>query len=495
MSSTETPPIGIAEPAGLSAEVRAWVLSIVAEKDRQIDELLGEAAALRVRVTELEAELRAARKTPQNSSVPPSTEHPHAKTAGAGEAAAKPGSKKKRKRGGQKGHPKHERELVPLEQCDEVVSLKPTECRGCGEKLRGDDPEPLRHQVWELPQPQPIITEYRRHRLTCDCCGKSTCAELPEGVPEHMSGPRLIAVTAVLMGLFRQSKSRTALALGSLFGVPCCPAWVVKQQQRATVALKPCYDEIQAALPTAPVVHCDETPFQQGAAKAWIWTMVAATFTFFTIKLTRAAVVPITLLGRAFAGAVITDRYAGYNAFNNRRQVCWAHLKRDFQALIDAGGDGAIIGHRLMKSLKEMFRLWHLYRAGRLRHDTLRRKVERDCWSQVHDTLEDGQRCSHAPTVSLCNDLFARFDQLWLFLEIPGLEPTNNRAERSLRHAVIWRKTSFGTHSDSGSRFVETLLTILETCRQQNRHPIDFLTAALEAHAAAKPTPKLLAGV
>lgn len=156
MSSTETPPNAIPEPVRLSDGVRAWVLSIAAEKDLQIDELLGDVATLRVRV----AGLRAARKTPQNSSVPPSTEHRHAKTAGAGESAAKSVCKKKRKRGGQKGHPKHERPLVPVEQCDEVVSLKPTECCGCGEKLR--------HQMWELPQP--IITEYQRHRLTCGCC-------------------------------------------------------------------------------------------------------------------------------------------------------------------------------------------------------------------------------------------------------------------------------------------------------------------------------------
>ena len=150
--------------------------------------------------------------------------------------------------------------------------------------------------------------------MAADCVGYvgATCAELPEGVPEHLSGPRLIAVTAVLMGLFRQSKSRTALALGSLFGVPCCAGWVVKQQQRATAALQPCYDEVQAALPQAAIVHCDETPFKQGNAKAWIWTMVAETFTFFAIRLTRAAVVPLALLGRAFAGAVVTDRYAGY---------------------------------------------------------------------------------------------------------------------------------------------------------------------------------------
>lgn len=490
MSKTTTSPISAEQLAGLPPEFRALLQSVIEHYERQCDEL-------RRQVAELKAELQAVRKTPQNSSLPPSTGHPHAKSGGTGESdeAVADAKKKKKKRGGQKGHPKHERKLVPIEQCDEVVALKPTECRGCGEALRGDDPDPLRHQVWELPQPQPIITEYQRHRLTCSCCGKSTCAELPEGVPEHMSGPRLIAVTAVLMGLFRQSKSRTALALGALFGVPCCPAWVVKQQQRATVALMPCYNEIQAALPQADVVHCDETPFKQGTAKAWIWTMVAATFTLFKISLTRAAAVPIALLSRTFAGAVVTDRYAGYNAFNGRRQVCWAHLKRDFQSLIDAGGDGELIGNRLMSSLKEVFRLWHLYRAGRIRHDTLRKKIERDCWSQVYDTLEDGQRCSHGPTVSLCNDLFQRFDQLWLFRELPGLEPTNNRGERSLRHAVIWRKTSFGTQSESGSRFVETLLTILETCRQQNRHPIDFLTTTLEAHATNKPTPKLLAEV
>ena len=428
MSKTTTSPISAEQLAGLPPEFRALLQSVIEHYERQCDEL-------RRQVAELKAELQAVRKTPQNSSLPPSTGHPHAKSGGTGESdeAVADAKKKKKKRGGQKGHSKHERKRVPIEQCDEA--------------LRGDDPDPLRHQVWELPQPQPIITEYQRHRLTCSCCGKSTCAELPEGVPEHMSGPRLIAVTAVLMGLFRQSKSRTALALGALFGVPCCPAWVVKQQQRATVALMPCYNEIQAALPQADVVHCDETPFKQGTAKAWIWTMVAATFTLFKISLTRA------------------------------------------------GGDGELIGNRLMSSLKEVFRLWHLYRAGRIRHDTLRKKIERDCWSQVYDTLEDGQRCSHAPTVSLCNDLFQRFDQLWLFRELPGLEPTNNRGERSLRHAVIWRKTSFGTQSESGSRFVETLLTILETCRQQNRHPIDFLTTTLEAHATNKPTPKLLAEV
>ena len=141
-------------------------------------------------------------KTPQNSSLPPSTQHPH----------AKPPSRKrksKKKRGGQPGHPKHERPLIPTEQCDEVYSLKPTECRRCDEKLSGNDPEPLRHQVWELPEIKPHVTEYQRHRLTCACCGETTCAELPPGVPQGQSGPRLMAFTALLMAYYRDLLPKT----------------------------------------------------------------------------------------------------------------------------------------------------------------------------------------------------------------------------------------------------------------------------------------------
>ena len=481
MSRGSSPPISAAQLAALPPEFRAVLQSVIDH-----DELM---------IAELKAELASVRQTPWNSSLPPSTEHPHAHTAGANEAPAAKTPQKKRKRGGQKGHPQHARPLLDVEQCDEVVTLRPKSCRGCGGKLSGDDPQPLRHQVWELPQPAPIITEYQQHRLTCAGCGTSTCAELPAGVPEHTSGPRRLAITAILRGLFRQSQRRTALALHDVFGVPCCAGWVVKQQERATAALTPCYEEVAAALPSAPVVHCDETPFQQGTAKAWIGTFVASTFTLFAIRLTRAAAVPVAVLGRAFAGAICSDRYAGYNFLNDRRQLCWAHLKRDFQGLIDSGGEGQVIGERLMALQQKVFEIWHRYRAGRLRHDTLRKLIERDCWSQFHDILDDGTRCPHAPTVTLCRDLFQRFDQLWQFQDIVGLEPTNNRGERSLRHAVIWRKLSHGTHSESGSRFVETLLTVVETCRQQNRHPIDFLTEAIAAPTAGKPTPKLLYGV
>ena len=198
-----------------------------------------------------------------------------------------------------------------------------------------------------------------------------------------------------------------------------------------TVALAACDDEIQAA-----VVHGDEKPFKQGTAKAWIGTFVAATFTYFVIRLTRAAAVPAEVLGPSCPGVIVTDRETGDHLLNGRRQFGGAHLKRDFQNRLDAGGDGQnIIGERLRASLKKRFQLGQRSRAGRIRHATLRKRIERDCWSQIDNTLEDGQRCSHAPTVSRCHNLLAHFDQLWRFTEIEGIEPTNNRVERALRHA------------------------------------------------------------
>ena len=184
--------------------------------------LLAEIVKLEVRIQELEG----GRKTPQNSSLPPSSVHPHAKPASSKR-------KSKKKRGGQPGHEKHERPLIPTEDCDDVQPLKPTQCRRCGEKLSGSDPEPLRHQVWELPEIKPHVTEYQRHRLGCPACGvETTCAELPCGVPQGQSGPRLMAFTALLMAYYRQSKRRTAEFLSTLLGQPCCPALTVKIEVR-----------------------------------------------------------------------------------------------------------------------------------------------------------------------------------------------------------------------------------------------------------------------
>ena len=232
--------------------------------------------ALLGRIEELERQVKG--KTPQNSSLPPSTQHPHARPQ------KPPKGKSKKKRGGQPGHKKHERPLIPTDECDDVQTLKPSECRRCGAKLTGSDPEPLRHQVSELPEIKMHVTEFQRHRLKCSCCGETTCAKLPDGVPQGQSGPRLMAFVALLMAYYRQSKRRTSEFLGTLLGQPCCPALTVKIQNQVTEALRPAYEELVAELPAQKHLNGDETPTKEANGKAWLWTFVAKWFTVFTIR-------------------------------------------------------------------------------------------------------------------------------------------------------------------------------------------------------------------
>jgi len=442
------------------------LLARIAEQDR--------------RIVELEARLN---KTPQNSSLPPGSQHPHAKPH-------VPRVKSKRKRGGQPGHQKFERKFIPAEDCNEVVTVKPQACRRCGSKLTGTDDQPLRHQVWELPQIQPIITEYQQHRLTCSC-GTTTCGVLPAGVPSGQSGPRLIAFTATLMAHFRQSKHRAALFISSVLNIPCCPSLTVKHQRIATQALRKTYDELVQALPSQPHLHGDESPTKQGTQKSWLWTFVAKKFTVFALRGSRAATTITELLGEKFSGVMGCDRAKMYWCCG-QLQWCWAHLKRDIQALIDQTNHQVKrLGRDLMKPVQELFRQW-----GRCRDGTLSRTQLKQVLSPVRTKVNSLLLRGYGTKVDgMCRELYCHRDWLWTFLETEGVEPTNNAAERSLRHAVIWRKLSFGTQSEQGSRFVETLLSVIETCRQQSRNVLSYVANAVQAHFNRKPTPSLLPGL
>lgn len=471
-----SPPLTPEQLSSLPPEFRALLQAVIEHYEREL-------AALKARLAELEQQ---AGKTPRNSSLPPSTQHPHAKPP-----ARKP--KSKNQPGGQPGHKKHQRPLLPSEDCDHIEILKPAECRRCGEKLVGRDPEPLRHQVWELPEIKPHVTEYQRHRLMCRC-GASTCAALPPGVPSSQAGPRLVALTALLMGCFKQSKRRVALFLEQVLNQPCSPGWVVKLQHQATVALRPAYEELAGALPSEPVLGIDESPTQEARLKSWLWTFVADTYTVFALRSTRAATVLHDLLTESFEGVVNCDRAKMY--WNvGRPQWCWAHLKRDFQALIDHPDHQVKrLGRDLMRPTQELFRLWARCRDGTITHRGFQRLMQ-PIRNEIDGLLLRGVFSGNGKLVGMCDELHKHRDWLWTFLDVEGVEPTNNAAERALRPAVIWRKLSFGTQSARGSRFVETILTVVETCHRQSKNSWNYLTAALQAHFASQPAPSLLTRV
>jgi len=435
------------------------------------------------RLADLESRIQ--KLTPQNSSLPPSTQHPHAKP----ERGKRDG--KRKKRGGQKGHQKHQRELIPAEQCDEVISLQPDACRRCGTLLTGIDAAPIRHQVWELPEIKPIVTEYQQHRLTCPCCGITTCASLPAGVPNSQSGPRLVAFTGLLMGHFRQSKRRASLFLQDLLKMPCCPSLTVKMQNQVAAAIQIPYEQLKGELGSQDQLFMDESPTKQANQKAWLWTAVAPLFAVFAIFASRKGDALPKLLGDSFTGIINCDRAKMYWQAK-RLQWCWAHLKRDFQALIDHPDKQVQrLGHDLMRQTKLVFQYWKPYKKGEIRWRTFRRYMSpvRD---EINALLLRGEFSCNKRLIGMCSELHKHHQWLWTFVDVEGIEPTNNTAERALRPAVIYRKLSFGTQSETGSRFLERMLTVSETCRLQNRSVYDYLTEAVTAHFSKQDPPTLL---
>lgn len=438
-------------------------------------------AGLEARIADLEARLN---QTSANSSRPPSADPPHAKPAPPRPPTGKP-------RGGQPGHPKAERVLLPA---DAVVPLKPARCRRCSHRLTGDDPAPLVHQVHEVPAVRPHVTEYHRHRLTCPGCGATTCAPLPADAAGGY-GPRAEAACALLAGGHRLGKRAVAQVMGDRFGLPISPAAVCDLQARTAAALAPVHTAALAYTRTRPA-NVDETGWKQGRARAWLWAAVTAAVTAFVVRRTRGRAAFDDLVGPT-PPVLTTDRYGVYTHLPaGRRQVCWAHLRRDFQAMIDRANAGSKVGEDLLRHADILLRQWKRVRDGTLTRAGFRSRYVAWVRAEVHSLLGRGAASACAKTAGTCREVLAVEASLWTFAAAAGVEPTNNAAERALRHAVCWRKTSYGTDSAAGSRFVERVLTVVASCRQQGRDVLGFLMDAVQAAKTGTASPSLVpAGV
>lgn len=455
----------------------------VAARDARIAELTALVEALTRRVAELEARLG---ENSTNSSKPPSSDPPGTKR--------KPRPPKGRRPGGQAGHEFHKRELLPEEQVDHVVDLPPPkQCERCRHRLEGTRQQALRHQVVEVPPLEPEVTEYRCHAVMCAHCGTLNRAALPSEVEGQVFGARLSALVCLLVGKYRLSKRLVQEALWDLLGVRLSLGAVSNREREMSQALAAPVEEAEGFIRDQERVNMDETGWVQGhGRRAWLWLVASPLVAVFRIATSRGSEVAKALLGEDFAGILGSDRWSAYNWYERvLRQLCWSHLTRDFQGFIDRGGEGARIGRALMKERDRMFKWWHRVRDGTMARADFERKMER-VERAVGRLLREAQVCAEKRTAGMARQILKLEPAMWTFVQVEGVEPTNNFGEQLIRPAVMYRKTSFGTQSPEGSRFVGRILTTVATLDLQERNVLEFLTDSIRAHRRGLPAPSLL---
>jgi len=306
-------------------------------------------------------------------------------------------------------------------------------------------------------------------------------------------GPRLQAVAAVCTGVYHLSRRTTVGVLSDLFGVPMSVGALSACEQAVsaavTAAVVQAHEYVQQQ---AEVVYADETGWRERRRRAWLWVMVGPLVTVFLVHAKRGTVAARALLGECLQAILVSDRWVAYQQWaTEQRQLCWAHLLREFTAFTERGGEAARLGRALLRDTKVMFARW-----DRVRDATLSRRQfwleMRPLRRRVEHRLRWGTTVAEAKTAATCRDLVKLSPALWTFIDLPDVEPTNNAAERAIRRAVLWRKGSFGSHSPAGSRFAERMLTIAATLKQQERNVVDYITAACTASVHGKSAPSLL---
>lgn len=481
-------PVLVEDWENAPATVQAVVILLWRENQTQREQI----AKLQNQVKELQTEVdklhERVNKNSQNSSKPPSSDPPQKQSYPKPEPSGE-------KKGGRIGHHGHGRKLKGAGEVNKIVKSLPTVCKDCGTLLMGEDSQPERHQVSELPKIAPIIVEYQRHTLKCIVCGTQNRAEWPKEMPKGSFGERVQGLIGYLGGRFGVSQRDIAEMLGTVFGVEISLGSIPAQEQRVSEALQQPVEAAQKYVQTQSAVNVDETGWHEFMKDFWMWVCATPSVTVFRIFQSRSASGVDSLLGKDFVGIVGSDRYSAYNSLDPlHRQVCWAHLKRDFQALVERGGESTIIGRLLLACLKRFFGFWHRFRDGILSRGELQTEMK-PTRLEVIGLLEIGTLLDHKETRRTCQNILKVKQALWSFVDLEGVEPTNNAAERALRRGVIWRRRSFGTQSESGSLFVERILTAVISLRQQKRDVLDYLAAACEAVTLGNPAPSLLPAV
>ncbi|MBY0282099.1 MAG: IS66 family transposase [Alphaproteobacteria bacterium] len=428
------------------------------------------------RILELEEKLKT---NSSNSSKPPSQD-PFRSTKNTKSSERKPG--------GQPGHPRHIREMVPQGQVNRIVEVKPESCPRCGADMSGADSISVKHrQVVELSAVFPDVTQYNIQTCKCHICGKQVKAEIPQEAKKSF-GPRLMAFLTMLCGEAGVTKRKICAIMNHL-GIKISLGGVCNIHRLAGDLLREPFEEIRTVVLQSSNVNADETSWRYQHERCWLWIGATPMATFFCINPSRSKAAFQNIFS-GFCNTLTTDRYGAYNHHLGIKQACLAHILRDFIKVSERPDADGAIGRILCDQLNDIFALWKQFKAGTL----LRLELQVQANEIIENTkivLKSGtiMDCLNPKTEALCYDLLNRFDTLWTFLYQENVEPTNNLAERGLRPAVIYRKLSGGSRSKWGMIFTERLLTVVCTFRQRAKNVFTFLTGTFRAHAFGGPAP------
>jgi transposase len=449
------------------------------DKDAYIKQLEEENAKLKRRIEELE---RLLGMNSKNSSKPPSSDPPAI-------SAVWP-KRRRKKRGAKNGHPPYLRELLPPEKVTQRIELNPQACPCGGTDFEKTNEEPLRHQIVDILPIEPQVIEYVQHICRCKDCGELIYQPLPDEVKRKHFGPGILALVAVLTGMLNTSKRKALAMINEVFSVPMSLGGLSNCEAQLGDALEQPYNETIQHVREQDVAHADETGWRRGnRQRGWLWALCCAGAAAFMVHAGRGQQAARKLLG-AFCGTMVSDRWGGYNFFCGARQICWAHLKRDFKAISEAKGAMGKIGQELYGLAKKILKMRKRVRDGTLQWRTFQNRMT-PLMDRVEQLLEKGAS-GEGKLSRKCRRIIKHREHLWTFVQDQSVEPTNNIAERIVRQGVLWRKSSFGTQSERGARYVERILTVCATCRLQGRSVIEYLRDACRSHLSGIPAPSLI---
>jgi transposase len=466
------------------ADLRTVVKALLADNARLREEnaqLRAENVQFRAEVEELRARLN---QNSSNSSKPPSSDSP------ADRDARRDKTPSGKRRGGQPGHKGSRREL--LTPTKPPVDCFPDSCRRCDKHLpRRPDPDPIRHQTVDLPPITPVVSEWRLHRVGCSDCGAITCGTLPAGVPAGMCAPGLMALIGLLTGDYNMSRRRAVGLLGDVLGIDISLGALSEAEDKVSDALAAPVAEARDHVADQPIKHSDATGWRQGGQARTLWTIATAALTVFFI-VPDGGMARLRGLFAKIKGILVSDRGTQFGFWAmDKRQICWAHLIRRFASFAERSGPAGELGKNLLVLAQTMMHCWHRVRDGTMSRASFQ-QVMKSLGAVIERHLEDGVRLGIRGVSGSCADILEHRQALWTFVRIAGVDPTNNLAERDLRAFVLWRKRSFGSQSDRGSRFAERIMTATHTLRKQKRHVLSYLTQACSAALRGQPAPSLV---